>query len=183
MNDQVKAIIIESVIFSAWLYLFRANRNHGKRVLCEENIILLYALPVTMAMEIINECWTRYAYYPQPFLRVPGFNFPAAILLGGGLVTCCVFVAARGLAAFLTQSRGWGYYIIRSIIFLVMVGISWPIEFVFTRLGYWRYYHFYGYSPAHLTGVYLYYLFYAAGTIVLAKLSMLLASVSCRFDE
>ena len=100
-------------------------------------------------------------YYPFPIINIPGFNFPIATLLGGGLFAWFAYVVSGRIIR-----AGPG----RTVAFLIMVCAAWPLEPIFLTLGFFKYRQPIGYNLTHMIGVYVYYLMFTVPAIAVARL-------------
>jgi len=170
MTNKVSVIIIEVLIYGAWFWVLRKNIKRGGASAKTENAILLTALVTTAVMEILNERIAKYAYYPYPIIAMPGFDFPIAILLGGGLFTWFAYVASGRIIDATMKEKNWTRYAGRLVAFLIMVCAAWPLEPIFLTLGFFKYRQPIGYNLTHMIGVYVYYLMFTVPAIAVARL-------------
>jgi hypothetical protein len=170
-------IIIEILIFSAWIYLIMFKKEKNHTTVMEKFIILIFAIPATIIMEIINEVIFKNegAYYPASLFYFPGYKFPTAIILAGGIFSWFIYSLSGKMANRILKTNGIHYNIIHVLCFLLFLSICGLVEMAGITVKYWQYYQQPIMDRYLYLGVYVFYFAFAFPGFFAAKIHTIIS--------
>ena len=127
-------LFFESFILLTWFFIFSWETWKKKQL---EQFILLYALPMTFIMEVINDVYfgSFGMVYPHSYFYLRPFNFPIPIILSGSLYCWTLHKLSLKMSRSLFNGKHLNFIYPLVIIFLLNTWFF--IELIGQKSGYW----------------------------------------------
>ncbi len=161
----------ELTVAVIWLVLlvaaFRGRRD-------PVGVLVLASAPVVLALfEVVKEVVFEATRYSAGFsrLRIPFFEVPLVVLLGGAVYVYCLRELGRGLVRGTTGLRAvsWLPVEFRYLFFLGLLATTgWVVEWMSARLGLWQWQPALAWDLDVLVPIYRYYLLCIFSSILYA---------------
>lgn len=127
---------METFVFVATAFFLLIVGRSRKGWRSDSFLFFLYSLVTVITLEVVSERYYSETYYPgASWLHFPGFHFPCAIVFGGALLNLGVMAVSSWLVHPL--SRGSMQTTVRAGLPLILMGVSVPIEILFSSIGLW----------------------------------------------
>lgn len=133
-------VIVEAIIYITWATVFLTRLRTKSQAATEELLIILFAMPITIIMELKNEYY--YAgtgvYYPFSLLYFPDSKFPLAIVLSSSLFPWVLYIVSRWIAARFVGGKSGSSSLLELGLLLLLISTNVLPEWLGASLGYWQ---------------------------------------------
>ena len=161
-------LFFEFFILLTWFLIFNFEKRKKNQL---EQLILLYGLPMTFIMEVINDVYLESfgMIYPHSFFYLRPFNFPIPILLSGSLYCWALHKLSLKISSlFLKREKNSLVYF---IIIMVLLNSWYFIEQIGLRSGYWMRIGGIHYTSIIMVLTYLFYFSFTMPSIIFSILT------------
>ena len=162
-------LFFESFILLAWFLIFNWERRKKNQL---EQFILLYSLPMTFIMEVINDVYfgSLGMIYPHSFFYLRPFNFPIPIILSGSLYCWSLHkLSLKTSSLYLkTEKPNLVYF----IMILILLNSWYFIEQIGQSSGYWMRIGGIQYTNIVITLTYFFYFSFTMPSIIFSILTL-----------
>ena len=161
-------LLFESFIILVWFLTFSWERWKKNQL---EQFILIYGLPMTFIMEVINDVYfgSFGMVYPHSFFYLRPFNFPIPIILSGSLYCWVLHKLSFKISTSFFKKRHltFGY----PLIFLFLLNSWFFIELIGQKSGYWMRVGGIEYTNVIIALTYFFYFSFTVPSIALSFLT------------
>ncbi len=161
-------LLFESLIIFAWFFTFSFERWKGNQL---GQFILLYSLPTTFVMEVINDAYFGEfgMIYPQSFFYLSPFKFPIPIVLCGSLYCWSLHTLSIKFSTLLFKGRKTT--LCYSLLIIILLNSWYFIELIGQKSGYWIRLGGIQYTKMIIALTYLFYFSFTAPSIIFSFLT------------